>query len=225
LDLNQQVKDMMESNNTEAIDSLIQEYTPFIISTASEHLGRYLSVENDGAFGVSLSAFHEAMERYEIEKGNFLSFAKLVIKSRLSNFEQKLLRTKQTVEWDEQLHSFDRGADNELKMEIEAFENVLKQFGLDYEELTDGAPKHRDTRERANRIAYDTSGVPEFVSHIYHKRRLPIARMAERFFISLKVIKRCKIYILASVIIWTEKFTRLQEWIRPKKSLKLESDL
>lgn len=214
--LDQQVKDIMESKDPESIDSWIQQYTPFIISTVSEYLGRYLSLENDEAFSVGLSAFYEAMERYEMEKGHFLSFAKLTIHSRLSNFRNRQAKVKQLVEWDEQQHSSAVVADETLKLEIEEFEAVLGRFGLDFEVLIEESPKHRDTRERANRIAYATSCVAAFVAHIYKKKRLPVIRMAEEFFVSVKIIKRSKVYILASVVIWTEKFLRLQEWIRPK---------
>lgn len=225
MDLDQQVKEIMEVGNSEKIDRLIHQYTPFIVSTVSNRIGRYLSIENDEEFSVGLAAFHEAMERYQIEKGHFLPFAKLVIQSRLISRNKRSTNDEQIIEWDEQIHSRTNPVDSELKAEIEEFEIVLNRFGLNFESLVEQAPKHKDTRERANGIAFQTSRVSEFVKHIYEKRRLPIVRMAERLFVSIKVIKRSKAYILAAVVIWTEKFSLLQQWLKPKESSNFQKDM
>lgn len=217
MELDKKVITMIQENDQEGINQLIDAYRPFIISITSEVLGRYLAVENDEEYSIALEAFYEAMKRYELGKSHFLPFAKLVIHSRLSNYRSKTDQ-KQVIALDEQQVQAAQMVDAGLRDEIAAFEEVLNGFGLDFESLTQKAPKHKDTRERANHIARETSRVKLFVDHIYAKRRLPIVKMAERFFVSIKIIKRCKQYILASVLIWTEKFYCLQEWLKPKRS-------
>ena len=68
------------------IDSLIEKHMPFIIKSISDTTGRYVSYENDEEISVGLLAVNQAIERYDNDKGHFLSFAKLVISSRIKNY-------------------------------------------------------------------------------------------------------------------------------------------
>ena len=73
-------------------NDFIEESIPFIVKTTSSFLGRYVCTDNDEEFSIALIAFNEAIERYDEERGNFWSFAKLVIESRLKNNLQKNAR-------------------------------------------------------------------------------------------------------------------------------------
>ena len=68
-----------EEINLGNLNSLIERHMPFLIRTVSNFTGRYISVENDEEFSIGLLAFAEAVKRYEPDRGNFLSFAKLVM--------------------------------------------------------------------------------------------------------------------------------------------------
>ena len=72
-----------EEIKLENLNSLIERHMPFLIRTVSNFTGRYVSIENDEEFSIGLLAFAESVKRYEADRGNFLSFAKLVIESRL----------------------------------------------------------------------------------------------------------------------------------------------
>ena len=73
-------------NENTSVNELIENHMPFIIKSISDVTGRYVSCENDEELSVGLLGFHEAIERYDNEKGHFLSFAKLVIGSRIKNY-------------------------------------------------------------------------------------------------------------------------------------------
>lgn len=66
--------------------NLVKQHMAFLIRTVSSVTGRYVSVENDEEFSIALLAFTEAVKRYDKEKGTFLTFAKLVIESRLKTY-------------------------------------------------------------------------------------------------------------------------------------------
>ena len=64
---------------------IIIEYTNFILSSASKVLKRQITTDDD-AFSIAMIAFDEAMTKYVPDKGTFLSFAAMVIKSRLTDY-------------------------------------------------------------------------------------------------------------------------------------------
>ena len=70
----------------ENLDNLVKQHMAFLIRTVSNFTGRYVSIENDEEFSIALLAFTEAVKRYDKEKGTFLTFAKLVIESRLKTY-------------------------------------------------------------------------------------------------------------------------------------------
>ncbi len=78
-----------ETIDIEHIDDLIKSHMAFIIRTTSNFTGRYITIENDDEFSIALLAFQEAVEKYDEKKGSFLSYAKLVIESRLLNFAER----------------------------------------------------------------------------------------------------------------------------------------
>lgn len=108
-----------------------------------------------------------------IQKGSFLSYAKLVITSRIKTFWKNEQR-KEYYSIDEleisTLNSISSYEETNLREEISLFEEELKKFGIDFDDLIDNSPKHIDTRERAVDIAIKTSGKEDFVSHLYEKK-------------------------------------------------------
>jgi len=196
-------------NDKKKIDNLINDYRPFIIKTISDLKGSYLDIHNDDEYSVGLIAFNEALKKYQPDKGRFLSYAKLVIESRIKNY-WKGIHPHEHTDYENILDE----NNNELKEEIEYFEKVLLSFGIDFEILIDHAPKHKDTRTRAIQIGEKTSKVPRFVEHIYAKKRLPITLMSKAFDISVKIIKKSKLFIISVVIIFDKKLTGIQEWLK-----------
>jgi len=196
-------------NDRKKIDKFINEYRPFIIKIISDLKGSYLDVHNDDEYSIGLMAFNEALKKYQPEKGKFLSYAKLVIESRIKNYWKSQHQNEHT-----DYENIIDEVDSDLKDEIEYFEKVLLSFGLDFEILIDQSPKHKDTRKRAIEIGEKTSEVPEFVHHIYSKKRLPITLMSKAFHTSVKIIKKSKLFILSVVIIFDKKLTAIQEWLK-----------
>lgn len=204
----------------EKINILIEDYQPFILNTISNLKNEYIQVENNEEFSIGLMAFTEAMQRYDQNKGSFLHFAKLVIISRIKTFWQKEQKNKH--------HSLDELQNSVLKSsnsheeiilseEILLFEEELKRFGIDFDDLIDTSPKHKDTRERAVGIAVKTSSEDDLVSHLYEKKRLPITKISERFLVSVKIVKKSKLFITAIIIIIVNNYSGILTWIKDSK--------
>ena len=203
------------------IEQLIAEHIPFIIKTISHLTGRYVTIGNDEEYSIALLAFEEAVKNYDDEKGSFLSYVRLVIESRLINYlkSKSVKNSQQTVSLDE---LYEKGidfsnkeikTDDTLKEEISIYCKELHLFGLDLEMLADAAPKHRDTRNNAIDAAELSSTNEEVVEKMYKKKKLPIRLVSEVTHFSEKVIKRSKVFILGTMLIFIKDLNCLIQWI------------
>lgn len=151
-ELNVRVFEIKNYDDNREINRLIDDYQPFVLKVVTEMKNGYVDLDNDDEFSVGLMAFHEAVTRYNIDHGDFLSFARLVIQSRLKNFWMKENAFK-SIPLNESDIVDDLLDDSlMLKEEIERFEKTLMKFGLSFEVLIESSPKHRDTIENARAI-------------------------------------------------------------------------
>lgn len=210
----------VEKNTT--VNELIKNHMPFIIKCISDVTGRYVSCENDEELSIGLLGFHEAIERYDNEKGHFLSYAKLVIGSRIKNYlksENKHLHSSLDELIDKGIdikdEYFEPKEDNGVLLEeINKLKNEISSFGFTLEDLVNEAPKQQATRKNAISLSEEISKDEEFTSFMYLKKRLPIKRIVLKFSVTEKVIKRSKKFIISVVIIIDKNLSALKNWIR-----------
>ena len=203
------------------LDTLIERYMAFLIRTVSSITGRYVSIENDDEFSIALSAFAEAVRRYEPERGAFPAFAGLVIQSRLRTYLEREQKQADTVSLDSLLENGQEFPDLEedrqdqeiLKEEISLFSKELSYFHLTLEDLAEHSPRHQDTRERAISIGERSSQEPSIVSTTYRKRKLPVRDVARLCCTTEKIVKGSRHFILAVMLIFIKQFSMLLHWI------------
>jgi RNA polymerase sigma factor len=210
--------DLNINENTD-VNELIEKHMPFIIKSISDVTGRYVSCENDEELSVGLLGFHEAIERYDNEKGHFLSYAKLVIGSRIKNYlksENKHQHSSLEDLLDKGLEIKDEYLDDNgiLLEEINKLKNEISSFGFTLEDLANEAPKQQATRKNAITLSEEISKEEELTSFMYLKKRLPIKRIVLQFSVTEKVIKRSKKFIISVVIIFDKNLSALRNWIR-----------
>lgn len=213
--------DLNINENTD-VNELIEKHMPFIIKSISDVTGRYVSCENDEELSVGLLGFHEAIERYDNEKGHFLSYAKLVIGSRIKNYlksENKHQHSSLEELLDKGLEIKDEYLEEKddngiLLEEINKLKNEISSFGFTLEDLANEAPKQQATRINAISLSEKISKEEELTSFMYIKRRLPIKRIVLQFSVTEKVIKRSKKFIISVVIIFDKNLRALRNWIR-----------
>lgn len=205
------------------INVLIEDYLPFIIKTISKFTNRYVSIENDEEFSIGLVAFHEAVQKYDNDKGPFMPFAKLVITSRLKNYFNKENQNKGHISienLEEEGIKLEDSLQNPIEdkssllHEIDLLKEEINLFGFSLEDLVDEAPKHSDTRNNAIQLSEKISQDEPIMDFMYIKKRLPIKQIALKYSITQKVIKGSKKFIITSTIIFYKNFRNLRFWIK-----------
>lgn len=214
----------VKKGDTEEREKMIEEYIPFIIKTVSDQLNRYIEAENSEELSIAIEAFNEAIDKYEKDRGNFISFAQLVIKNRIiddlrkKNKHKKAIPISQFEEEDkDQLQKYfsieDFTKNFTLRAEIKEFEKKLNNFQIGFSDLVEEAPKHIDTRANAIRVAKyiaDDEGLKE---ELFRKKRLPSKKLIDGLGTSLKILKRSRKFIIATVIILEGDFEKLKSYI------------
>lgn len=203
-------------------NKMIQDHIPFIIKTVSDVTGRYVTLEND-EMSIALLAFNEAIDKYDETKGAFLSFAKLVIRSRLLTYLQAEQTPHHTISlevlkeagveiqssWIEPMTKDTRG----LKEDLSELKDQVTKFGFDFETLASEGPKHRDTRMKAIQLSKQISKNQMIILKLYEKLRLPIRLVCTQYQVTEKFVKGSKRFIITVVIILDKQLKTLLPWI------------
>lgn len=206
-------------------NALIEDYIPFIVKVISSITHRYVSMENDEEFSLGLNAFYEAICKYEPTKGEFLSFAKLVIKSRLMNYltsENKhsildSLDAEQAFDLEQlKVEYLDTSLDceNIIAEEIYLLNTILQEFNFDLNVLSIESPKHQKTRANAIDISEKVSQDKPLVDWMYLKKRLPISQIVLKYNVTQKILKGSKKFIITATIILDKNLRNLKLWLR-----------
>ncbi|QUH19209.1 RNA polymerase sigma factor SigI [Alkaliphilus sp. B6464] len=232
--LEERVKDIQNGNEDDR-NNLIEEYIPFIKKILSNQLGKYIEVENNDAFSIGLIAFNEAIEKYDEKRGNFLTFASMVIKSRLIDQLRSESRRSKEV-YINQLKSDDED-DNytENIMAIEGFEagietrldmatlvENMKDFDVSLEDLINHAPKHRDTRITAISIGRYVFENVHLREKFLKTKNLPTGDLMRDLKVSKKVVQRSRKFIIAIIVILNSDLDTLKEYISHNERGKIE---
>jgi len=218
--------------NTEEVNRLIEEYKPFIASTVEKHLQRYVEYGIDDELSIALIAFHEAIEKYDIQKGSFLSFAKITIKHRLIDYYRNEQKFKGQVVYvgqdkqnddeeivnlyvDESVKEYTEAQRSELRrLELEEIKKELAQWGISFADVAKSSPKQEGTR-RTYLAAIDfIINNPDIVDIIKKKKYLPVEKIVTGLKIPRKRIERGRNYIIAAVLILSGDYQFINEYIK-----------
>lgn len=224
---NKAIKARNDKNYT---DIFLKEYEFFILKTANNVTGKYVT-KSDDQWSVSLSAFHEAIEAYSYEKGSFLSFSELVIKRRLFDYIKK--QSKHFCEVTINPHIFDSESDeddvnlkqevmskvaiksdNDAKLEIEAISDILKGYGFSFFDLANVSPKAKKTKlVCAKAIVYITQN-NIILNEMKKSKLLPIKVLENNLALPRKILERHRKYIIAGAEIISGDYPILSEYLR-----------
>lgn len=212
-------------------EQLLQSYEAFILGCASKVCGHYVT-KSDDEWSISLIAFAEAIDSYELSKGNFLSFTKLVIKRRLIDYIKSQYKYKHEIavdpvifdtepEEEEEEVATSRAVaekvskrDNEgLKLEIKAIDDTLRTYGISFLDLTKSSPHSTKTKRAcANAINYMLSN-PILVSELHDTKQLPLKLVENNTGVPRKTLERHRKYIIAAIEILYGDYPSLSEYL------------
>ena len=204
------------TNSTkEEKDRLMEEHKPFILRTASFVLKRYVT-ESDDAWSVALIAFWEAADHYDLGKGEFEAYARLVIKRRLIDFQRKQKRFLPEINVSPEVFSGETDQDDpyapapfllirnrtvleedSLRDELADAAGMLAHYRFGFLDLVDCSPKSEKTKKACAEAAAFMLEMPELMNKMRRTRRLPVQAVAAGIHISFKVINRHRRYIIA----------------------------
>ena len=214
--------------NVSLRNEFIKEYTGFILSSASKAAGRYISREDD-EYSTALIAFNEAIDRYEKDRGSFLSFAAVVIRSRIIDEARK--RHMETVPFSEldsededgQVQSFDPvGAPDvvsEAQLELALLKEKLLSYDISFFELPKFTPKSRKTKRETFKVIECISESEELRNSLAETGKIPVGAVIERVGASRKLMERHRKYIIAAVIILSGDYPTAAEYIKNAKGV------
>lgn len=202
--------------------------------------------KSDDEWSVALSAVSQAIDSYQMDKGDFWGYAAIVIKSRVTDWcrSQKhasseiLIRPgafEGEVREDDPDFALCRQVsektavtqDADLRDEIEALGKELSEYGFSFFDLADCSPRTAKTREGCKDIIRAIFLPPPLTTAIRKQKCLPVKEILKRVRISGKMIDRHRKYLIATAVILDGDYPGLSEYVaflkpEEKKQNKME---
>ena len=213
------------TNDKKLKNDLIGEYQNFILAAASKVLKRSVTTSDD-EYIIAMVAFGDAIDGYNENKGNFLSFAKTVIRNRIIDSIRREAKHNsvpfsalekensdgETIEFE--IHTVDK---SDLMWEIESLTEELSNFEISFFELAEVSPKSRKTK----RLCFDAVNYiinnSELVDIIMNKHILPIKEITDNIKLNRKAIERHRKYIITAVIAITQDYPAIAEYFNMRE--------
>lgn len=203
----------MKEGDQRLRDEFISQYRPFILKVTSSVQGKYIDTHNSDEYSIAMSAFNEAIDRYDLSKGyNFFLFSEQVIKRRLIDYFR---RNKDNREYpfsyfDENYtfneasyisNSYIRFEDIETKEEIDDFKKKLWEFGINFVDLVLNVPKHKDSRQLCIKIARLLAEDEQLYSALIKNKSIPRNELKKKAKVHGRTIGNNRKYIIALCLI------------------------
>lgn len=206
-------------------DLLIKQFKPFIASIIQKRLGKFLAYGVDDELSIGLLAFDEAINSYNISKGRFLSFSRLVITNRVIDYYRKQSRQSySTSSYDDteddsttslidkkSVEQFTLQSEQEdKKFEIIEYSHELSLWGINFGDLERISPKQDILRREYINCAKMIVNDKTILDELMHTGRLPIKNITKIVPLHRKKIERGRIYIIALVIAIVKKYSFIE---------------
>ncbi len=218
-------------SDTRVSEQLLQRHEAYILACASKVCHRYVT-KNDDEWSVSMIAFAEAIDSYELNKGSFLSFSKLVIKRRLLDYFRSQNKYKNEITVDPYIfdsepeeevddvairmavaETVNKKSNEDLRLEIKAINDVLEAYSISFLDLTKCSPRADKTKRAcAKAINYILSN-PILISELHDTKLLPLKLIEKNSEVPRKILERHRKYIIAAIEILSGEYPSLAEYL------------
>lgn len=214
-----------KSDMTKA-DKLIKQYKPFILSEASK-VKKSSVTDSDDEYSIAMIGFHEAIRKFENNKGNFVSFASQIIRNRIFDFYRK--ENRHTGHYsihenedqkdnniqlaDERNHFEESDNMSSTKEEIKELMGLLESYGLDITDIAENAPKQERTLIQCREVIQFVIDNPLVLEDTVKSGKIPITLLSKNTKVKKKTIERHRKYILAMMLIQTNGFYIIRDHI------------
>lgn len=196
-------------------DDFIEKNKKFIYSITSNICKRNLQWENDDELSIALLAFNNACKTYVESKGNFFSYAKVLIKNALIDYFRKASNNPylifnsddkelEFIDSKNSLTSYEIQQENlKRNEEIMAFSKELKEYKLSFEVLVESSPSHKDTKDKLLNLAFICSKETSIIDYVYNNKMLPVKQICLLTGENRKLIEKWRRYILTLILIFS----------------------
>jgi len=217
-------------SETEA-SNLIDEFMPFLNARVSRYTTHFSGHMRDDALSISMIALHEAIQKYDVDKGHFFPFADRVVRARIIDHIRKISRQeKNQVSLDAEdeygqstqanavniisIRSYDEEQRRaRIAEEIEQFTADIASWGITMEALTKSSPKHKELRKTYKEIVSTIVNCTDIMQTINIKRYFPIKAISKITGLPQKKLERSRTYVLALLIIRAGDYELLSDFI------------
>lgn len=202
-------------------DDLIGAYIPFIKSEVSRYLKR-VCTEQDDEFSIGMIAFHEAIRGYTKDRGAFLKYAALLIRSRLIDFLRKEARHQGHISIyeehgeddiplherlaDDSDHAEESAVRDATRQEIEELSAVMAGFGVGLTDVAENSPKQERTLMACRRAIQYAIQNPALLDELLQTKKLPMTQLVNGTGVERKTLERHRKYVLAMLLIQTNGY-------------------
>lgn len=216
-------------------EDFIRQQEQLILKTASHASYRYIT-KSDDEWAVALSAFSDAIDRYDLSRGDFLPFAQMLMKRALIDYHRSAsshlteISTSPFVlegidEADDE-SELDRSAylavvdqsraaaDRSLQDEILAANEMLQQYGFRFFDLTDCSPQQEKTKQECAKAVRYVLSQPALLYELEKSRKLPIRAVTKGSDISKKTLDRYRKYIIMAILILNGDYPQLSDYLK-----------
>lgn len=222
---------MEASQNENTLNSFIEQHERTILNTASKVSGHYIT-KNDDEWAIALTAFAQAVKDYNLNKGSFLHFAKLVVKRRLIDYirQQNKYKPEMTVnpvlfdtdsreEEDNPVRfavtqkSMEADKQESLALEITSVNDILKEYGFSFFDLIKCSPKAGKTKTACGKVINFCIKDTMVVQVLNNTKLLPVKILEKNTKVPRKIIERHRKYIIAAIVILSGEYLELAEYL------------
>lgn len=203
-------------------DDLIRSYIPFIRSEATKFMTR-LCTEQDDEYSIAMMAFYEAVMGYEKGRGTFLSYAALLIRSRLIDHSRKEARHQGQLSLDaenggeddrslmdtlaDSRDYYEESAHREAtRQEIAELSAVMATFGVSFSDVADNCPRQARTMDACAKAIRYAGQNQQLLDELLRTKKLPLTQLVKGSGAERKTLERHRKYILAMLLIQTNGY-------------------
>ena len=237
--MDEQTKLALEAKTDERkFDALVESHRSWILRCASKAAKRYIT-DSDDEWSVALMAFHEAVQRFDGEKGTLKSLASVVIQRRVVDYlrsegrhsaeisvlpgafdgemtEEEAtgvnLRVQQEVAEQSQEESPGERA-SRAREEIEGMQAILKEYGFSFFDLAECSPKAEKTKKSCAQAIRTLILSAVLMALMRLKHLLPIKDLSAESGVVRKILERHRKYIIAAAEILDGDFPILASYM------------
>jgi RNA polymerase sigma factor len=223
---------MSSQNDPTIFEKIIIQQEKAILAYASKVTGRYIT-KSDDEWSIALLAFTQAIENYDLDKGSFISFSRLLIKHRLIDYFRNQVKYNPELSVDPILFDTEpeengdnvsiriavadkvsRQEGNDIKLEIEAANQIFSKYGFTFFDLTKCSPRAGKTKSSCAKAVNFILENPILMKELHNSKQLPLKIIENNTKVPRKILERHRKYIIAAIELLSGGYPYLAEYLQ-----------